>query len=250
MHQQGPDLEQRLSKLEAQLDRFSLTLQQWQQTQKHLQPVESRLTHLIEQSNDILDRWTSSEQQYAHTVQHELSALRQLHEEPVRELRERAASLGEICVAATSSISGLERTESRFAALEGDLHFRLNELAQGLQAALVELRTVAAQRTAPSPDAAEAWPLEDVVRLHGDLRRSVQGVDTLPAADRDAARRNETRRRGCGGSCRKQPPRWRSVSNRSNTRSTLVGRKSPRCTVEASVSDRCGPSPSRSSRSR
>jgi len=187
MHQQGPDLEQRLSKLEAQLDRFSLTLQQWQQTQKHLQPVESRLTHLIEQSNDILDRWTSSEQQYAHTVQHELSALRQLHEEPVRELRERAASLGEICVAATSSISGLERTESRFAALEGDLHFRLNELAQGLQAALVELRTVAARRTAPSPDAAEAWPLEDVVRLHGDLRRSVQGVDTLPAADRDAA---------------------------------------------------------------
>jgi predicted nucleic acid-binding Zn-ribbon protein len=110
MHQQGPDLEQRLSKLEAQLDRFSLSLQQWQQTQKHLQPVESRLTHLIEQSNDILDRWTSSEQQYGHTMQQELSALRQLHEEPVRELRERAASLGEICVAATSSISGLERS--------------------------------------------------------------------------------------------------------------------------------------------
>jgi Anti-sigma-K factor rskA, C-terminal len=189
MHQQGPDLEQRLSKLEAQLDRFSLTLQQWQQTQKHLQPVESRLTHLIEQSNDILDRWTSSEQQYADTVQHELSALRQLHDEPVKELRERAASLGEICVAATSSISGLERTESRFAALETDLHFRLNELAQGLQAAVAELRTVAAQRTAPPPDAAEAWPLEDVVRLHGDLRRSVQGGETLPAAERDAAPR-------------------------------------------------------------
>ena len=48
MNQQAPDLEQRLSKLEAQLDRFSLTIQQWQQTQKHLQPVESRLTHLIE----------------------------------------------------------------------------------------------------------------------------------------------------------------------------------------------------------
>jgi hypothetical protein len=187
MHQQGPDLEQRLSKLEAQLDRFSLTLQQWQQTQKHLQPVESRLSHLIEQSNDILNRWTSSEQQYADTLQHELSALRQLHEDPVKELRERAASLGEICVAATSSISGLERTESRFAALESDVHFRLNELAQGLQAAVAELRTVAAQRAAPSPDAAHAWPLEDVVRLHGDLRRSVQGGDTLPAADRDAA---------------------------------------------------------------
>ena len=179
MHQQGPDLEQRLSKLEAQLDRFSLTLQQWQQTQKHLQPVESRLSHLIEQSNDILDRWTSSEQQYAHTMQHELNALRQLQEEPVKELRERAASLGEICVAATSSISGLERTESRFAALESDLHFRLNELAQGLQAAVAELRTVAAQRTGPPPDAAQTWPLEDVVRLHGDLRRSVQGLSLI-----------------------------------------------------------------------
>src|SRR6476660_3312320 len=103
MHQQGPDLEQRLSKLEAQLDRFTLTLQQWQQTQKQLQPVESRLSHLIEQSNDILGRWTTTEQQ----------------------LREQAASLGEICVAATSSVTGLERTESRFAALETDLHRRL-----------------------------------------------------------------------------------------------------------------------------
>ena len=194
MHQQGPDLEQRLSKLEAQLDRFSLTLQQWQQTQKQLQPVESRLTHLIEQSNDILDRWTSSEQQYAHTMQHELSTLRQLHEEPVKELRERAASLGEICIAATSSISGLERTESRFAALEGDLHFRLNELAQGLQAAVAELRTVAVQRTVPPPDAPQPWALEDVVRLHGDLRRSAQGADTLPAVARDGARQEPTPR--------------------------------------------------------
>src|SRR5262249_21956392 len=156
MHQQGPDLEQRLSKLEAQLDRFSLTLQQWQQTQKQLQPVESRLSHLIEQSNDILDRWNSSEQQYAHSMQHELSALR----EPVKGPLERVGSLGEICVSATSSISGLERTESRFAALESDLHLRLNELAQGLQAAVAELRTVAAERFAPPPDAVNAWPLE------------------------------------------------------------------------------------------
>jgi len=187
MHQQGPDLEQRLSKLEAQLDRFSLTLQQWQQTQKHLQPVESRLSHLIEQSNDILDRWTTTEQQHAHTMQDELSALRQMHDEPVRQLREQAANLGEICVAATSSITGLERTESRFAALETDLHLRLNELAHGLQGAVAELRAAAEQRTASPPDAAQAWPLENVVRLHGDLRRSVPGRDTLPSADRDAA---------------------------------------------------------------
>jgi len=185
MHQQGPDLEQRLSKLEAQLDRFSLTLQQWQQTQKHLQPVESRLSHLIEQSQDILGRLTTNEQLHLDTMQHELSALRHLHEEPVRQLREQAANLGEICVAANSSITGLERTESRFAALETDLHLRLTELTQGLQAAVVELRAVAEQRTAPPPDAAHAWPLEDVVRLHGDLRRSAQGRDALPATERE-----------------------------------------------------------------
>ena len=219
MHQQGPDLEQRLSKLEAQLDRFSLTLQQWQQTQKHLQPMESRLSHLIDQSHDILDRWSTTEQQHAHaageveqrlndwnaletrleqeahqrireferTLQHELSALRQMHEEPVKQLREQAANLGEICVAATTSVTGLERTESRFAALETDLHLRLNELARGLQAAVAELRGVAEHRAASPPsDTAQAWPLEDVVRLHGDLRRSAQGRDNLPA-NRDAA---------------------------------------------------------------
>ena len=218
MHQQGPDLEQRLSKLEAQLDRFSLTLHQWQQTQKHLQPVESRLSELIEQSNGILDRWTVTDQRHAHavgevesrlndwnaietrlehdasqriqefeqTMQHELSALRQLHEEPVKHLREQAASLGEICVAATSSVTGLERTEARFAALEADLHRRLNELARGLQAVVAELRGGAESRVPSLAGEAPAWPLEDVVRLHDDLRRAGQGLDTLPPATRDS----------------------------------------------------------------
>src|SRR5258705_2489023 len=218
MHQQGPDLEQRLSKLEAQLDRFSLTLHQWQQTQKHLQPVESRLSELIEQSNGILDRWTVTDQRHTHavgevesrlsdwnaietrlerdanqriqefeqTMQHELSALRQMHEEPVKHLREQAASLGEICVAATSSVTGLERTEARFAALEPDLHLRLNELARGLQALVAELRGGAENRTASLTGEAPAWPLEDVVRLHDDLRRSGQGRDNS-SAKRDSS---------------------------------------------------------------
>ena len=202
MHQQGPDLEQRLSKLEAQLDRFSLTLHQWQQTQKHLQPMESRLSELIEQSNGILDRWTVTDwntietrlehdanqriQEFEQTMQHELSALRQMHEEPVKHLREQAASLGEICVAATSSVSGLERTESRFAALEADLHLRLNELARGLQAVVAELRAGGEHRTTSLTNGTPAWPLDDVVRLHDDLRRSGQGRDN-PSASRESS---------------------------------------------------------------
>lgn len=214
MHPQGPDLEQRFSKLEEQLDRFSLALQQWQQTQKHLQPMESRLSDLIEQSNNVLDRWTATDQRHAQavgevasrlndwnaietrlepavnqrlrefeqTMQHELSALRQLHEEPVKQLREQAASLAEICVvAATSSVSGLERTESRFSALEADLHQRLNDLARGLQAVVAELRG-GGPRSASLTGSTEAWPLEDVVRLHDDLRRSASPSERSAAS--------------------------------------------------------------------
>src|ERR1700694_6058674 len=127
MYPQPPDLEQRLSKLQAQLDRFSLTLHQWQQTQEHLQPMEGRLSQLMQQCGAILDRWTVTDQRHAQAVEevesrlNEWSALRQTHEDPIKQLREHAASLGKICVAAASSVSEFERTESRFATLEGDL---------------------------------------------------------------------------------------------------------------------------------
>jgi hypothetical protein len=166
MPQQGPDLEQRFSKLEEQLDRFSLALQQWQQTQTRLidwNAIETRLEPAVNQRI----------REFEQTMQRELSALRQLHEQPVKQLREQAASLAEICVvAASSSVSGLERTESRFTALEADLHLRLNDLANGLQAVVAELRGGAGAHTASVTGSAEAWPLEDVVRLHDDLRRS------------------------------------------------------------------------------
>jgi len=189
MHQQGPDLEQRLAKLEAQLDRFSVTLHQWQQTQKHLQPMESRLSELIEQSTGILDRWTVTDQRHAHAVGEVESRLNDWKtietrlEQPINHLREQASALGEICVAATSSVNGLERTESRVAALEADLHQRLNELTRALQAVVAELRG-GEHRTPALTDGAQAWPLEDVVRLHDDLRRS-QGRDN-PSASRDS----------------------------------------------------------------
>lgn len=182
MHQQGPDLEQRLSKLEAQLDRFSLTLHQWQQTQKHLQPMESRLSNLIEQSNDILDRWTATDQRHTDA----LSAM----ESPVNQLRDHARTLGEICEAATSSVSGLEETQGRFAALESDLHLRLNELARGLQAVVTELRAASEHRAPALAGGGPAWPLEDVVRLHDDLRRSGQpGSRESSGSERSAASR-------------------------------------------------------------
>ena len=135
VYQQVPELEQRLSELQAQIDRLSLSLHLWRQTQDHLQPMERRLAQLTDQCAETLDRWTVTGERHAQVVnelearvtgwndaearlQHDASQriqslerlieqewtdLRRLHQEPLRELREQAASLGEVSAAAAQS---------------------------------------------------------------------------------------------------------------------------------------------------
>ena len=83
MHQDDPALEQRLSRFEAQLDRFSFALRQWQETQAHPHP---------ENPSDLDQRIRSLEE----TVSRESLALRQLHEEPLKQLQGHAESLSEL----------------------------------------------------------------------------------------------------------------------------------------------------------
>ena len=66
------------------------------------------------------------------------------------------------------------------------MHLRLNELARGLQAVVAELRAGGENRTTSLTSGTPAWPLEDVVRLHDDLRRSGPGRDT-PSASRESS---------------------------------------------------------------
>jgi hypothetical protein len=82
MYQDDPGLEQRLSRFEAQLDRFSLALHQWQ-THEHA-PSGTDIDHRIRALEETLNR--------------EAHALRLMHEEPLKQLQAHAARLQELCV--------------------------------------------------------------------------------------------------------------------------------------------------------
>src|SRR5690349_21668120 len=112
MHPDDADLEQRLARFEAQLDRFSLALQHWQHNQDDSQNGSAR---------DVDHRLRTLEQ----TIDREADALRHLHEEPLKQLQAQAAALKEICAAAAHSVNGLDQAESRLAAMQADVQMHL-----------------------------------------------------------------------------------------------------------------------------
>ena len=217
MELQAQGFEHRLTELEAQLDRLNSALQHWRDAQQdHLRPMEQRLTQLTNQCADVLKQWTATGDRHAlavgqlearltgwnevetrlqreasarfqaleRVIEQEWAALRHLHEEPTRQLRAQAESLTEICVTtAGSAQTGLERAESRLAAIERDMHRRMDELSRDLHAAVAELRhrNEASAARRPSP-----WSLEEVTRLHSELRDGVQPRAGLPEPEPSA----------------------------------------------------------------
>jgi hypothetical protein len=167
MYHDDPDLEQRLSRFEAQLDRFSLALHQWQQNQETVQPAS---TQNVDQRIRTLEE----------TLDRETHVLRQMHEEPLKQLQAQAASLKEVCEAATNSVTGLDQAESRLVALQNDVHLQLSDLSRTIQALVAELR-VGASTSIPPQSATAAWPLDRVVHLHDELRRAANGRDAGPS---------------------------------------------------------------------
>jgi hypothetical protein len=155
MYQDDPGLEQRLSRFEAQLDRFNLALHQWQ-ARDQPQPAPP----------DIDQRFKTLEE----TIDREAHALRQLHEEPLKQLQAQAARLQELCTAAANSVSGLGQAESRLVDLQGNVSGLVNDLSRTLQALVTELQVGAARHVSPQ-GSTTAWPLERVVHLHDELRR-------------------------------------------------------------------------------
>jgi hypothetical protein len=124
-----PGLEQRLSRFEAQLDRFSLALHQWQAHERTpaSPDVDSRIRTLEE------------------TLGREAHALRLMHEEPLKHLQAQAAHLQDLCAKVQTLLTELQN----------------NSGVPG-----------------PSPTKAAAWPLERVVHLHDELRRTGNGPGT------------------------------------------------------------------------
>jgi hypothetical protein len=201
MDTQAPGVEHRLTDLETQIERLTTALQQWRNAQDHLEPMERRFSQLTDQCADILKQWTATGERHAHAVgelesrltgwndiegrlqrdaswrfqsleraiEREWASLRHIHEDPARQLRAHAESLTEICVTtAGSAQTGLERAEARLALLESDLHRRMDELSRDVRAAVAELR----HRVDPSAVRATArpWQLDEVTRLHQELR--------------------------------------------------------------------------------
>ncbi len=184
MSQDNPDLDRRLTELQAQINRLSLSLHLWHERQERLQPVESRLNYLSEQCSDIIDRWAVAGERQSQVVgeleqrlmdwttaeartqqdaarmedlqriiEHEWSSLKEGQEGSANELRDQAARLTEACVvAATQATSGFDRTEARLADLQTDMHDRLTELTGQVQLAVAELKSLARPQDGPAID--------------------------------------------------------------------------------------------------
>lgn len=212
MYQEVPGIDQRLGELQSQLDRLTVSLQLWRDQQEQLKPAEDRLADLTHQVASLITQWSSTGERQARAVgqleervsafgaaedrlhqdaterlralerviEQEWTALRQIHEAPVRELREQADTLSRVSIAATnSSVIGFDRAEARLVAIETALNDRLTTVSDQLATAVAEIRALAPARVADAP--APAWPIEGVVRLHNQLRDTNDGVTTIDA---------------------------------------------------------------------
>jgi hypothetical protein len=204
-------LAQRVSSLQEQIEHLRRMTDR--------RPLEERLVTLTEFGAAILKRWAVTADRHAAAVsqfeahlralgdtgaqlqqdtsqrlqqlesiiQQEWDSLRLIHEAPVKQLVEQAASLTEVCIAtANSAQHGFDRAEARLAALESEFHRSTSELTREIQTAVAELRSLSQNRARQLPGETAAWPLEDVTRLHSQLR-DMPGVHVtepraLPAA--------------------------------------------------------------------
>lgn len=195
-------LEPTTSDLQAQIDRLSLTVQMGRESKGSLEPATQQFARLAERCNEILNRWADAdalhaqvvseaelrltewgaienrlEQDYAKRLRqledaigHEWQALRRIHEEPVKQLRQEAAALSEVAVSAANlALQGFERSEARLEAFETNLQAQLSRLSEDIQTALADHRRGIAAPALPDANVTP-FPLEGVMRIHEDLR--------------------------------------------------------------------------------
>ncbi len=201
-----PELEQRLSNLQSQVERL------WKKAEASVPPIEQRLAAMADQYAEYLKRWAATVERHTNavaqlevyanewkdasarvrqettdrlheletTIEREWDTLKRMQQEPIRELREQAESLTQVSQAmANASQQGVERAEARFAAFETEVHLRLNELTRELTSAVAEMKA-RVDRQAASRDPSSQWSLDDVTRLHGQLRDGVRGNGEIP----------------------------------------------------------------------
>lgn len=218
----------RASDLQIHVEQVTLALKQLRHTQETLTGLETRLADMTRECAGILDRWAKNDERHATAVvelhsrlsewndierrllsestsrihqferslQHEWNAIRQSHEEPLRQIEAQTTRITETCLTAVEqALKGFAGAESRLATLEQDLQREMGTLAREVREAVAELRQGAPQ----IGGARQPWSLDNVVRLHNELRADggaaapagggrgtlalAEAIDTAPVAD-------------------------------------------------------------------
>jgi hypothetical protein len=195
--------EQRASELDVRLEQVSAALQQMRQAAGSLEDLETRLSAMTAECAEILGRWAQNDERHAsavlelhgrlsewndierrllhesttrmhqfeRSVQHEWHALRAKQEEPLKKLEAEAARVTQTCLTAVDqALGGFERAEARLATMEEQVRREMSDLAREVRTALADLRE---QR--PQIGDRQPWSLDNVVRLHNELRAEPQG---------------------------------------------------------------------------
>lgn len=188
----------RASDLQIQVEQVNLALRQLRHTQESLSGLETRLGEMTRECAGILDRWAKNDERHATAVvelhsrlsewndierrllnesttrihqferslTHEWQAIRQSHEEPLRQIEAQTARVTEACLTAVDqALKGFDRAEARLGTLEQDLQREMSTLTRDVREAVAELR-----QGAPQLGARQPWSLDNVVRLHNELR--------------------------------------------------------------------------------
>jgi anti-sigma-K factor RskA len=145
VQQDAPELERRLTELQSQVNRLSLSLHLWQERQDKL--LEQRLTDLSAIEARTQKDASTRMRELQETIANEWHELRQGPSEPNQYLRE----------------------------LGSNLEHKLMDLTEQMQAVVSELRANGVIRGQSLQSAGPSWPLEDVVRLHNQLRDPANG---------------------------------------------------------------------------
>lgn len=167
MFQEAPGFEQRLTELQGQIDRLTISLQLWRDGQERLTPADERLTRFADDVSDVLEEWSAIGERHARAVealerqvaafasvesrlhaesaerfvtlqrmvQQEWATLRQLQLEPAGLRREQAAELTHACVTAATAAPFIATEPST--AAEWDLQQHLAQVVRAQAAAAV-----------------------------------------------------------------------------------------------------------------
>jgi hypothetical protein len=200
----------RAPELQVQFEQVNVALQQLRQTHDKLHDMESRLADMTTECADILERWARNDErhsaavielhgrlsewndierkllnesatrihQFERSLQHEWQALRQKHEEPIQRLNDQADRFTETCLTAIdSALKGFDKAEARLVNIEQQLYREMGDLSREVREAVAELRQ-SAQRGPKRP-----WMLDNVVRLHNELRAEADDTGDVLITD-------------------------------------------------------------------